>query len=212
LPQSSLLETRSGVPAWVDNKWFLSDDELKDDQDFLAFRGWIMRHGLSAYLGYALTHPWYMLSSLWQSPTKLRVPTGESDMSIADLFSVPHRGYLVAFTPYPAWLQSVLAAPFGWLVAFTYLGWTAATYVRCLLRGERAAVVDSLVLASFASIFISYHADAWGVWPHAVPSLVVIYVCIVTRSAPFLQRAGAWLIEPYKSRRPGDVSEADGAD
>src|SRR5215813_618518 len=187
LPISPTVMERSGTPAWVDNDWFEPDSALSDRPDLVAYRHWVVAKGPQTYMAFLLTHPWYLVRSIFYSPN---VPHQrywyEQDLyfSITDLITVPYKaGYGTRYAPYPLWLRDFLLAPFGWLIPLIYLVAAAKRYIWQTATRQRISNLDSAAIAASGAVFVNYHVDAWGLWPHTVPFLVLIYIALIPGTA-----------------------------
>ena len=183
LPISSTVMERVGKPAWVDSDWFQADSDLSDRPDLVAYRHWVVTKGTRTYLTFLLAHPEYLLRSIVNNPNEPDERFKhfqDIHFSMLDLLSVPYNGYSTRLAPYPNWLTQFLLAPFGWLIPLLYLFVAAIRYIWQTTIGQRASSLDIAAIAAWGTIFANYHIDAWGIWPHAVPSLLLIYIVLIT--------------------------------
>lgn len=181
LPISSEVMALSGKPAWDNNWLFTPDSELSDRPDLIAYRRWIVTKGIRTYLTFLLTHPGYVMRSIVQSPNMAGEFGSEFRFSIADLLSIPYPGGDVV--PYPKWLTDLLLAPFGWLIPSLYLIVAAIRYIWQTATRRQVSRLDIAAIAAGGAIFATYHADAWDLWRHTVPFMLLIYISLITRTA-----------------------------
>jgi len=210
LPISSTVMERSGKAAWVNDDWYAPDNVLSDRPEFIAYRRWIETKGIRTYLTFLLAHPWYLLRSIVYNPTlsdeHYRVMQ-DVQFSITDLFSRPFTGgYQTFFTPYPKWLRNFLLAPFGWFIPLLYLVVVVIRYTWQTTTQQRASSRDLAAIAAAGAVFVNYHVDAWGIWPHSVPFILLIYIALITGTAevakglvPLIQRFASARIGPIDS-------------
>jgi hypothetical protein len=184
LPTSPEVMRLAGKTAWDNGTLFLPDEEVSPD--YLQYRNWISSSGLSAYAVFLMTHPGYLVQTIFVSPN-FGIFGGDFRFAPIDLWSIPMRGYSVDLTPYPAALRDFMLAPlapFGpvaWLVPLILIVIVTVRYLIALLRRELASSIDMLAIAACASILISYHADAWDLWRHTIPFLILTYLCLGIR-------------------------------
>jgi hypothetical protein len=203
LPISSTVMERSGKPAWVNDDWYAPDSVLS--AEFVAYRRWIEAKGIRTYLIFLLAHPRYLLRSIVYNPTlpdeHYRVMQ-DVQFSITDLFSRPFTGgYQTFFTPYPKWLRNFLLAPFGWFFPSLYLVLVAIRYIYQTASQQRASSLDVAAIAAAGAVFVNYHVDAWGIWPHTVPFVLLIYIALITGTA----KVGNELLRRFVSGLPTDA-------
>jgi len=187
LPISSTVMERSGKPAWVDNDWFHPDSALSDRPELIAYRNWVATKGARTYLTFLLAHPWYLLRSIVYNPSvpdeRYLRAMPDIQFSITELLSRPYRGYLTALAPYPQWLRDFLLAPFGWFFPVLYFVLVVIRYIYQTTTQQRASSLDVAAIAAGSAVFVNYHVDAWGIWPHTVPFLLLIYITVITGTA-----------------------------
>ena len=106
-------------------------------------------------------------------------------ISITELLSRPYRGCLTALAPYPQWLRDFLLAPFGWLFPVLYFVLVVIRFIYQTTTQQRASSLDVAAIAAGSAVFVNYHVDAWGIWPHTVPFLLLIYITLITATAEF---------------------------
>ena len=207
LPISSTVMERSGLPAWDDNDWYEPDSALSDRPAFIAYRHWIVTKGTQTYLTFLLSHPWYLLRSIFYSPNVpdvryMRVQ--DIQFSITDLFSRPYIGYQTPLAPYPRWLNNFLLAPFGWFIPMLYLTLVTMRYIWQTSTQRRTSSLDIAAIAAGGAIFVNYHVDAWGIWAHTVPFVLLIYIALIIGTAeaakglvPLIRFATARIALPF---------------
>jgi hypothetical protein len=183
LPNSPEVMARSGMTVWDKDDWWKPDSELSDRPDFVAYRDWLVKNGFQTYLTFLLTHPGYLLRSIVHSPNAGK-SGGDFHFSITDLLSIPYLGYGGGRAPYPQWLSDFLLAPLGWLIPSLYLTMAAIRYIWQTANRQRASsLVDIAAIAAGGAVFATYHADAWDLWRHTVPFILLIYISLITRMA-----------------------------
>ena len=184
LPISSEAMALSGKTAWDKGDWWKPDSELSDRPDFIAYRHWLVAKGFRTYLTFLLTHPGYVLRSIVQSPNVAGEFGGDFRFSITDLLSIPYPGYRGGLAPYPQWLRDFLLAPFGWLIPSLYLIMAAIRYIWQTANRQRASsLVDIAAIAAGGATLATYHVDAWDLWRHTVPFILLIYISLIIRTA-----------------------------
>ena len=204
LPISSTVMERSGLPAWDDNDWYEPDSAVSDRPAFIAYRHWIVTKGPKTYLTFLLTHPWYLLRSIVYSPD---VPDArymlvqDIQFSITDLFSRPYIGYQTPLAPYPQWLSNFLLAPFGWFIPLLYFTLVTMRYIWQTATQRRASSLDVAAIAAGGAIFVNYQVDAWGIWAHSVPFVLLIYIALIIGTAK-VAKGLAWIIR-FPTARTG---------
>jgi len=198
LPTPSIVTARSGAPAFVDNKLFMTDDELSEFPGIIEYRNWLRTDGAPAYLKFLLTHPGYLVRALWRTPNLIRpdYSGGDLEFSIADLFSRPYAGS--GKTSYPDWLAHFLLAPFGWFISLVYVVAAMMSYVVSTIRMRPASRIDMAAIAATAALFISFHSESWDPWRHAIPFLLIIYISLVLRTSD----AVGWLGSYFPRSQP----------
>ena len=182
LPISSEVMALSGKPSW-DSDFFRPDSELSGRLDYIAYRHWLLTNGIRTYLAFLLTHPGYVLGSIFYSPNMAGGFDGDFHFSITDLLSIAYPGAHGELVPYPQWLRDFLLAPFGWLIPSLYLIVAAILYIWQTATRQRASRLDIAAIAAGGATFATYHADAWDLWRHTVPFILLIYVSLITRTA-----------------------------
>jgi hypothetical protein len=184
LALSPTVVDRSGKVAQQDNLLFMSDAEVPPD--FVTYRNWVMTDGFRTYARFLLTHPGYLLRSVFVSPNLGPSAEYAADVffSMADLFSVPRAaGYWIELTPYSKGLRNVLLAPLGWPVSFLYLVVIIVRYGRQTIRRDHASAIEVAAIVAYVSIFISYHTDGLDLWRHTAPLVLLIYLSFVATAA-----------------------------
>jgi hypothetical protein len=187
LPLSPEVEQLSGHLAWEDNTLFLPDDMVSSD--YLAYRNWVAANGTRIYIDFLLTHPGYVLHSIFHNPN-LGSYGGDYYFSISDILSIPLPLYRADLVPYPTWLSAFLLAPFGWVLTMLYV---AAVFVRFVYRTIWRQNVSSLeiaALAASAAVLISYFTDAWDFWRHSLPFVFIVYASAIVRVPEIV---GEWI-------------------
>lgn len=190
LPLSPTVLDRSGHQAWVDNAFFEPDDKVSPD--FLAYRNWLIANGNRTYATFLLTHPGYLLRSIFHSPN-LGNFGGDFPFSIADVFSIPFGGYGGVTAPYPPRLRDFLLAPLGWFIPFAYFAIAAFRYIRRTMQRQQASSVEMVAIAAGAAIFVSYHTDAWDLWRHTLPFVVLVYLSLIVRFPEIVMDLIGWV-------------------
>jgi hypothetical protein len=182
MPTTPAVMERSGKPAWFNNSLFMPDGDL--DPDFVAYRNWVVANGNRTYLAFLLTHPAYVLRSLVSSPNPEAVNYDpDFHFTLTDLFSTPMRGNEVEWAPYPRWLNNFFQAPFGWMLPVLFLVCVSVRYLIRLGTRRLASAMEIAALAAAAGIFVGYHTDAWDLWRHSIPLVLLIYFSMVVRTA-----------------------------
>jgi len=172
---------RSGKPAWFNNTLFERDDQVSPD--FVIYRNWVVAAGIRTYATFLVTHPGYLLRSLFISPN-ISSPTacGEDfEFSFADIFSKPVKGYDIETAPFPLWLRNLLLVPVGWVAAMLYLVVAGARYVGQTFMRQRTSALETMAIAAGVAIFVSYHTDACDLWRHTFPFALLIYLSMIVR-------------------------------
>jgi hypothetical protein len=190
LPTPPDVMQRAGQPAWVDQATFAPDNEVSSE--FLAYRNWVLTHGVRTYAAFLLTHPGYLLRSIFYSPN-VGEHGGDFHFSISDLFSLPHRGYFAGEVPYPPRLRDFLLAPFGWLAPMAYFAVVLVRYVVQTLRRQPASAAETAAIAAGGAIFISDHTAGWDIWRHTVPFVVLLYLSMIVRIPQIVEEAVGWV-------------------
>jgi hypothetical protein len=190
MPESPIVLARTGKLFFAEPMLEKSDEELRESfPGLIEYREWMRARGARTYVEFLVTHPGYLLRSLWQSPSVARdAYAADVDYSIADLFSRPLFPFY-GVSPWPTPMTSFLLAPFGWLIPLLYLLAAATNYLVSTIRRRPASLVDMLALSAAVALFLSYHSDAWDVWRHTVPFILTIYIALVVRAF----HAVAWL-------------------
>ena len=204
LPISSNVMKKSGKPAW-ESDWFTPDSELSSDLDYIAYRQWLVTNGMRTYLIFLLTHPGYVLSSFFYSPNIAGAFDEDFRFSITDLLSVPFPGYGVQLAPYPQWLRDFLLAPFGWLIPTLYLIVASVRYIWQTATRQQASRLDIAAIAAGGATLAAYHTDAWDLWRHTVPFILLIYFSMITRTTDIvIERVGRSIGLKQTTRNPFD--------
>lgn len=196
MPTPPVVMQHAGLVAWSDNMVFAPDAELPSD--YVAFRKWVLAKGNATYLKFLASHPRYLWRALFETPNLGSYP-GDFRYSILDVFSTPGNIYQVHRAPYPASVRDFLLAPFGRALSLLFFLVIAARYVWRTVRRQPLSAVDVAALTGFASLLFVYHADAWDLWRHAVPFLLVIYLSMIIRIPAIAEEAVAWLRGPAAS-------------
>jgi len=198
LPLSPIVMARSGAPAFVDNKLFERDDELREFPGMISYRNWLRSEGAKTYFEFLVSHPGYLLRSIWHTPNMPRSDyidkAADLKFSIIDLFSQPSLIYGGTLAPLPRWLADFLAAPFGWYITLMYLFGALTNYSLSLIRKRPASYVDAAAISAAAGLFIAFHSEAWDPWRHTVPFILVIDIALIIRASD----AAAWLLARWK--------------
>jgi hypothetical protein len=208
LPMTPTVLERSGKVAQFNNTLFLSDSEVP--AEFVAYRNWIVANGFRTYGAFLLTHPGYLLRSIFQSPN-IGPPdqyAADFSFSMSDLFSSPMRGYWIDLTPYWPWLRDFLLVPFGWLVPMLYLVIVSMRYVARMMKRKCASSIEVMAIAAIGSIFVSYHADGLDFWRHTVPYVFLIYLSLIARAAAICKdvtQIGLTWSQRWVNRRPENL-------
>ena len=69
---------------------------------------------------------------------------------------------------------------------------------------QRASSLDVAAIAAGGAVFVNYHVDAWGIWPHTVPFLLLIYIALITGTAE-VAKGLVPLIRRFASARIGPI-------
>ncbi len=187
---------RIGKPAWQDGTLWKPDDQVTPD--FRDYRNWVVAHGIRTYAGFLLTHPGYLLRSLVASPNLSTIDYGwDFHLSITDVFWRPLQGYWSDVSPYPQWLADFLSAPLrllplGWLLPVLYLAVVVVRYGIGLITRRRSSLIEMAAIAAGTSIFVSYHTDAWDLFRHSLPFVLLIYIAMIVRSPVIAAEVLAW--------------------
>jgi hypothetical protein len=205
MPASDIILARSGTASIADPmlETSIPDEELREKfPGLIEYRAWLRANGARVYLEFLLTHPGYLLRSLWRSPTIPREPSAaDLDLSIAGLFSRPVLAY--GSTPWPDRMANFLLAPFGWFIPMIYILAASIKYLADTVRRHAASPVDMLAISAAVGLFLSYHSDAWDVWRHTLPFLLAIYLALILRGFDVASWVGATLRRKYSSPRRG---------
>jgi len=205
LPMSPTVMERSGKASQFNGTLFLPDSQV--GLDFAAYRNWIVANGFRTYAAFLLTHPGYLVRSIFVSPN-IGPPdqfARDFSYSLADLFSLPQRGYWIELMPYSPWLRDFLLAPLGWLVPMLYLGVVVVRYAGRTTGRRRASCMETAALAAGVALFVTYHTDALDPWRHAVPFLMLIYLSLIVRAAEIVQDLTRWGRQ-WLASRPADAA------
>ena len=141
LPTSSVVMERSGHPAWVDNAVFMPDDEVSPD--FAAYRNWMSTQGPRTYITFLLTHPGYVLRSIFYSPNRgqyggdFNFITGTTGWYLAE-----DMGFSAMNFPQYAWVAASLVLVI--LMSIQGIGYLLPTSFRVCLELQKDIPDDAI--------------------------------------------------------------------
>ena len=181
MPISPSVMQLSGIPG---------DNYATEDRR--AFTKWFYANGMSAYLNYMLTHPGYVWDVFFKNRSGLEknAPITHRDFSIPNILNTRYdTGYSMDKVCIGGVLHNMLTTPLTFLVYIFLYSVAVVSIVVGLFFKHRVDMHHVFMVSTLPFMMIAVIGDAWDVWRHVLPSLIMSYMYALVLAFTLIAKA-----------------------
>ncbi len=171
-------------------------------EDRRAFTTWFNAHAKPVYLHWMLTHPRYVFDLLFKDrhAGQPAITVTHRDFSIPNVLNTRYgHGYLIEAVNIGPFMQYILSTPLTFpLYAALYVV-ALGMIVSALLRRKSPFMHHVLMVSTLPMIAISIIFDAWDLWRHVLPFLMISYLYAATTLFTGIERGALFAANPKRA-------------